>query len=515
MINFLKITSIIFFTAFIIIGFITIWKYSNFYVNGRFDSINDTKKLINENYNLKAISNNDEPMPTRPDLPDISNYTVEKIKDNLPELKNGSVDIQNLSDGFRKLRRQVDIFGDMQGRLDPVAVVLNDGVYNLDNLTIEVNDLSILEKSEDGVFILHVPLSIRVEGTLIIQPNETLYLDSNTGGILSNFGNLYIVGAKVFGWNVEKQLPSYFVDKEKFRPYITSWCGSKLNIAGSELGYLGYQNSKSYGVSYTSCSDTLYRDDFAHLSGGTGQIIENIFNDMYFGFYSYEAENIVILRNQYISNIVYGIDPHDRSSNLIIAYNEVGNTKFKHGIILSREVNDSFIFNNISHDNKGSGIMLDRNSQGNVIAYNNSKNNVGDGLVFYESPNNISYKNKLFDNNSGLRVRNSFGIKSIEDSINNNEVAVQLYVDDLPNDRDLGVDAYFKKAVLEMLFPEIINNKKSNFKLTEFDYFKIYNPVLFKTPQNNFSGDLKLLHKETLMSLLTDGGFIAVKNTDN
>ncbi|MFD2980383.1 NosD domain-containing protein, partial [Klebsiella pneumoniae] len=84
----------------------------------------------------------------------------------------------------------------------------------------------------------------------------------------------------------------------------------------------------------------------------------------------YETQDFVVKDSTYRDNIVYGIDPHDRSHRLIIAGNTVYGTKKKHGIIVSREVNDSWIINNKSFDNKLSGVVIDRNSVNNLIAYN-------------------------------------------------------------------------------------------------------------------------------------------------
>src|SRR3546814_14775655 len=87
----------------------------------------------------------------------------------------------------------------------------------------------------------------------------------------------------------------------------------------------------------------------------TGWLIDSEFYDNWYGFYCYEAEDVVIRGNDYHDNIKYGIDPHDRSRRLIIAGNKAHDTKEKHGIIVSREVDDSWIINNQAYDNALSG----------------------------------------------------------------------------------------------------------------------------------------------------------------
>jgi poly(beta-D-mannuronate) C5 epimerase len=121
----------------------------------------------------------------------------------------------------------------------------------------------------------------------------------------------------------------------------------------------------------------------------TGWLLNSQFVDNLYGFYCYEADDVVILGNTYRDNIVYGIDPHDRSRRLIIAHNDVFGTHKKHGIILSREVNDSWIIYNRTYNNQLSGIVLDRASVNNLLAYNETYKNRSDGMTLYESGNNL------------------------------------------------------------------------------------------------------------------------------
>ncbi len=102
----------------------------------------------------------------------------------------------------------------------------------------------------------------------------------------------------------------------------------------------------------------------------TGWVLNSRIEDLWYGFYCWEADDIVLRGNTFRDNIKYGIDPHDRSRRLIIAENDVSGTREKHGIIISREVNDSWIIGNRSHGNNLSGIVLDRQCRNTVIANN-------------------------------------------------------------------------------------------------------------------------------------------------
>ena len=154
---------------------------------------------------------------------------------------------------------------------------------------------------------------------------------------------------------------------------------------------------------------------------------------MYYGFYSYEADDVAIVGNKYVDNAVYAIDPHDRSRRLIIARNETYGSKKKHGIIISREVDDSWIFENHSHHNHGSGIMIDRTSSRNIIANNLSEYNEQDGLTFFESQDNITWGNRFVNNKrNGVKIRNSWDIKMYNDTIvNNGGAPIDIYTADI------------------------------------------------------------------------------------
>ncbi len=180
----------------------------------------------------------------------------------------------------------------------------------------------------------------------------------------------------------------------------------------------------------------------------TGWLLNSEFVDLWYGFYCYEAADVVIKGNTYRDNIVYGIDPHDRSHGLIIAENSVHGTKKKHGIIISREVDNSWIFNNKSYDNKLSGIVIDRNSINNLIAYNEVTQNHADGITLYESSHNLLWGNKVLNNaRHGIRVRNSVDIRLYENvSAANALTGVYGHIKDLSDtDRNIELDPFDTK----------------------------------------------------------------------
>ncbi len=427
----------------------------------------------------------------------------------LSYLPQGKVSTVKLQEGVKKLRSHVPVFGEMQERLDPLALVIDSGAFTLESLYKAVNDDLLLKRSGRRLYILSVPLVIEAGAVLFMGEGDSLLLSADKGALISNFGDLFIHGAVVKGWNIDKNQPAFYKNSQKFRPYIVSWCGARADIVTSEIGYLGYAASKSYGLTYTSCTGTLYEEEYPNAIGATGKIVNSRIKDLYFGFYSYEAVDISITGNHFDTNIVYGIDPHDRSKNLVIAGNKVTDTREKHGIILSREVTNTYIVNNQVERNAGSGIMLDRNSYQNIISDNIVSNNAGDGISIYESPGNFLKRNNINANGSvGLRVRNSWNIVSLNDTFQSNRSnAVQLYTDHL-KDRDTMMDPYKKRAALELISAELLNHPQAVFKLEKFDRFILRQPHIFKSGEKLFKGDLKGVEKHISNALYDDGAVI-------
>lgn len=430
-----------------------------------------------------------------PRLPDIRGDTVDAVRAALPSVSAGTVGVREVGDLALGIRRDIHLFAERQQRYNPQAIVIETGTYDLPALLDAVKNPALLARGKDGDYRLRAPLMIAKGAGLVIGDRARLFLDRGDGALIANFGRLDIVGAQVAGWDYAKGGPASFTDHGDFRPYIVSLCGSAMNLAGSRFAHLGYFDTKSYGITYTSCDDIIYGTE--DHTGASGCVIGNRFDDMYYGFYSFESGGIRVVGNQYIDNVVYGIDPHDRSKNLIIAKNIVRGAKQKHGIILSRDVSDSFIFDNISEGNAGAGLILDRASRHNVVANNILRGNGGDGLAFYESGDNLSYGNSLSDNaGSGLRIRNSQGIVSRGDVISGNQKGgVQAYAIDLiaaGAQRNVSIDPYDQVAGADIAMAEITGNRKADFTLRDVNDIRIGPVKRFNAPPKFIAGDIEI-----------------------
>ena len=399
----------------------------------------------------------------KPALPDLSGYTAEAAEAKIVRSTAGKVSVRRMMQedalkdfigGDNKMAEWVV----RQGGI-PQAIFIDDGYVNLKDLATRVPK-QYFSETAPGVYLARLPIVVGHKGILEIDNStQELRLSQEAGSFLVNDGQLFVRDTQVTGWREKANGPATFRDAKEFRPFLLSWGGTETYIINTKMASFGYANSKSYGVSisqYTpNMAKVIKRDE------PTGWIIGSEFSDMWYGFYCYETRDFVVKGNTYRDNVVYGIDPHDRSHGLIIAENDVFGTQRKHGIIISREVNDSFIFNNRSHDNKLSGLVIDRNSVNNLIADNEIFQNHTDGITLYESGDNLLWGNKVINNRRhGIRVRNSVNIRLYENiAMANGLTGVYGHIKDLTDtDRDIELDPFDAEVSLIMVGGELAGN---------------------------------------------------------
>jgi len=399
----------------------------------------------------------------KPKLPDISGYTAEAVSKKVVRSKAGKVSVRRMmqEDALKEFLGGDNKMAEWVARQHgiPQAIFIDDGYINLRDLLNKVPK-QYLRETSPGVFLARLPIVVGRKGILEIDnKTQELRLSQEAGSFVINDGQLFIRDTKVTGWREADNGPATFRTPKEFRPFLLSWGGTETYIVNSKLASFGYANSKSYGVSISQYTPNMAK--VMKRPEPTGWLIGSEFSDMWYGFYCYEARDVVVKGNTYRDNIVYGIDPHDRSHGLIIAENTVYGTKKKHGIIISREVNNSFIFGNRSYDNKLSGVVIDRNSVGNLIAYNEIYQNHSDGITLYESGDNLIWGNRVINNRRhGIRVRNSVNIRLYENvAMANGLMGVYGHIKDLSDtDRDISLDPFDTKVSLIVVGGELAAN---------------------------------------------------------
>jgi mannuronan 5-epimerase len=458
-------------------------------------------------------------------LPDISGYTEAAIQHKLaPWLtRQGHANEERMSTSVetRKffLGGRLSMWGERQGRF-PRVLFVRGGLMRLSDLAAAFPQD--IQRQPDHSYHLRLPLIIAADGALLIGPGETLRMIEERGAFLVNAGNCFVLRGGLLGWREEGNQPALFSgDKHKFRPFYTAWSGSETYMFGSEIAHLGSATSKAYGFSLSAFSkdDEVYAPKGMNLAKRpTGWLVENHVYDMFYGFYSYEADDVVILRNRYVDNYYYGIDPHDRSRRLIIAENRVWGTKVRHGIIGSREVDDSFIFRNVSFNNHLSGIMLDRLSNRNLVAYNVTYGNGSDGIAMYESHNNLLYANQVFENaHHGIRFRNSRDIRMVDNLIlKNGRYGVYGHIKDLSYQtyRDFKLDPYEARSSAQLRGGLIGLNKSGAVFVDDTERLQLSNLRLEENGGTMpLRGDLRSQAAEILLALQQSNAQVQLTQT--
>lgn len=423
-----------------------------------------------------------------PVLPDLAQYTPAAMAKKIDRSRRGTVTVASLLNepGFKSLTTAVDqglseLALRQRGSLR--AIFIEGGFVSLPELLASLPK-DLFEQTGPGIFVLRLPLLVRHGATLEIgSGTKELRLSQERGAMLATEGTLYVSNSAIVGWSEAKNAPARFVDKHVFRPFIVGWGGSKTYIAGSRIANLGYASTKAFGLSLSQYSTTVAQR--AVWPRPTGWILNTEISDLWYGFYSWEADDVVLRGNTLRDNIQYGIDPHDRSQRLIIAENEAFGTKRKHGIIISRDVDNSFIIGNKSHDNNLSGIVLDRQCSNTVIANNTTYRNKSDGIVLSESPDNVVWNNLSTGNlHHGIRLRNSTGIR-IQDSsaIANGLAGIYGVSRDLTGtDRDFIEDPYTKAMSMVVAGGQLSGNGSGPVNLDEPTRAVLYG-VDLRTPQ--------------------------------
>lgn len=140
-------------------------------------------------------------------------------------------------------------------------------------------------------------------------------------------------------------------------------------------------------------------------------MIASRLSDMYFGFYSFDADGVTLLDNHIADSHVYGIDPHDDTRNMLIHGNTVYGTRRSLGINLSRRIHDTVVSHNISAGNAKAGFFVDKASHDVLVIGNDAYLNGAKGLVLHEVTRIAVVDNSFHRNGGdGIRLRASSAI---------------------------------------------------------------------------------------------------------
>lgn len=384
--------------------------------------------------------------PTRftpPALPSREEYTTAGVLERLPDTSPGTIAVQDAADDELVDSDILTVMRAGQDRDEPVAIRVRDGAYTLGMVHDALDDPALLQQDGDR-FTATAPILVGGNASLIIR-DRTLDLMTTSGTFLLSRGQLFIVDSTVRSWNGTGTSPGLESKRrldatDFFRPFIWGAGGSTTFIAGSTISHLGFRDAGSYGVTFTSDEDT---------PPAGGWIVDSTVRNNHYGFYSDHARNVTIVDNRFTDNIQYGIDPHDFTTDLLIADNRVTGSRLNHGIAASRGVAHGHIINNTVIGNNN-GIMLDRYTTDMVVANNRVRRNSQAGIALYESQAALVHNNTLINNTQqALVARNSWKIGVFNNTIEDTGIKASAR-SRWDGTRDLARDPYRPFASLSL-----------------------------------------------------------------
>jgi parallel beta-helix repeat protein len=268
------------------------------------------------------------------------------------------------------------------------TILLNQaGSITLAALSSALGRPELLRELAPGEWILNANLRIGKGASLTVAGPSVrrLKLRSDAQGftwIKAFDAQLTFVDTCVTSW--DSSLNNVDTNDADGRSFVLARGGSRMDIRGSELSYLGYYANESYGVAWRQ-------------EGTSGEAINSRFGHNFYGLYSYEASNLVIRSNEVHHNVRYGIDPHTRSNRLLIEGNTAHHNG-KQGIILAEECTDSIVRGNTVYANDLHGIVLYKHSNNNLVENNISYGNGLQGININDSSNNTLRGNTTYAN---------------------------------------------------------------------------------------------------------------------
>jgi mannuronan 5-epimerase len=354
-----------------------------------------------------------DPLPV-PDEATIEALATDILEAPLPQPVPGAVRLAEAADE-RDLNR--GFLDDLEALPDwpGLAIVVESGTLRLEQVAEAIARPDLLACTE-AACRLAAPLLVDDGATLVVDA-LTLRLEQDAGALISAAGDLAISDAEILGWNATHDAPAA-TDSEgrAFRPWIAGLEANRTTIRQSRLAHLGYDSNSTQGLAFTDA------DRQPRAGRPAVDLVGNHIEDLWFGFFTWNAEGVRVLRNTFENSHVYGIDPHDATRDMLIAENFVRATRDSHGIVLSRLIHDTVVTRNRSINNGGAGFFLDKGSWNVTFAANESFDNGTDGITVYESQDVRIIDNDVAGNGrAGIRIRASAAITITGNTIHDND----------------------------------------------------------------------------------------------
>jgi parallel beta-helix repeat protein len=301
---------------------------------------------------------------------------------------------------------------------------------------------------------------------------------------------------------------------------------SRMDIDSSDIGYLGYHNEESYGLSWKVDGDpgaaatdadgnpTFQLYQLVHVYGN---VTNNHIHNMYFGAYTFGSLNQQFLNNESDHNFGYGLDFHDNTDQLLVQNNYVHDNGAidpsllfltYDGIIASKRCAHVQFLDNISQNNAGVGLFLHFESNDGVIAGNQSFNNGVAGIAIFAGERDLVHDNLVRGNPIGVRLTNGAANNQVyNNTIDQSSVyGVSMFIDSDP--RRIGTGRSHDNVIHDNVFS---NTAGFVVRLIDVD-----NNLFQHNDFTNNNGNFSLLNASgnQLDGNIVPSGFVVFNTTD-
>jgi parallel beta-helix repeat protein len=199
---------------------------------------------------------------------------------------------------------------------------------------------------------------------------------------------------------------------------------SRMNIANSDIGFLGFNGIESYGLSWKV--DVPSADLYAKVHV-YGDITNRRIHDCFRGPYIFGGMGMSFLNNEIDHNASYGLDVYSYSNFTDVEGNDL-HDNVKHGLIVVRS-DHVIIKNNVSHNNQLDGMILYLDVNNALVQNNRVLNNKRNGIAVTDGHGSTLRGNTIMGNVNGitLSVGSSDNFVSENTIVSNSGNGLTLY----------------------------------------------------------------------------------------
>jgi parallel beta-helix repeat protein len=228
---------------------------------------------------------------------------------------------------------------------------------------------------------------------------------------------------------------------------------ARMDIANSDIGYLGYDNSEAYGLSWKVIGNPGQQTTDAYGNPTFplyqevrvfGNVTNNHIHNMFFGVFTFGSLNQQFIGNEVDHDVGYGLDFHDDSDFLLVQNNYVHDNGYGDpsepgvqfdGIITSKRCDHAQYIDNVSAYNAQNGLFFHDQGNESLMQGNQAIGNGLAGIVLFASRSDVIQNNISTGNLIGLKLVGGSSSNTVEgnDLGENSVYGINLLTGDDPD----------------------------------------------------------------------------------